>query len=157
MINSEDLKIISFEEKYAEDFKKININWLKPLFEVTTSDKKALNNPVDEIINKNGYIFLAQIDQQIVGCVALEKVDHKIYMLSRMGVDSNYQGLKIGQNLIDVSINKAKELNAKKLFLYTSYQLVKAINLYFKNGFKAVPVGEAPVNRATLKLERSLM
>ncbi|MGO1751518.1 MAG: GNAT family N-acetyltransferase [Psychroflexus sp.] len=156
MINSKDLKIIPFEEKYADDFKRININWLTPQFEVTPSDEKALNNPLDEIINRNGYIFLAQKDHQIIGCIALEKIDKKTYMLSRMGVDLKYQGLKIGQRLMDVSLSKAKELNANKLFLYTSYQLVKAINLYFKNGFKAVPVGQAPVDRATLKLEKSL-
>lgn len=156
MINSEDLKIIPFEEKYTVDFKRININWLKPLFEVTASDKKALNNPVDEIINKNGHIFLAQKNHKIIGCVAIEKIDKKTYMLSRMGVDPNYQGYKIGQKLMDLSLDKVRELKAKKLFLYTNHQLVKAINLYFKNGFRAVPVSQTPVNRATLKLERSL-
>lgn len=155
-MRTDKLKIIAFEKQYKNDFKRINLNWLTPQFEVTASDKKALNNPVDEIINKAGYIFLAEIDQEIVGCVALEKINDKVYMLSRMGVDNKYQGFKIGQKLLDVGINKAKELNAEKVFLYTSHQLIKAINLYFKNGFKAVPVGKSPVNRATLKLEKSL-
>lgn len=156
MTTSQDLKIIPFEEKYAADFKRINEAWLRPLFEITATDKKALNNPVDEIINKEGYIFLAIHEGNILGCLALEKVNQTTYMLSRMGVNADYQGLKIGQKLMDVGIAKAGELHAEKLMLYTSYQLVKAINLYFKNGFKATPVGKAPVDRATLKMERSL-
>lgn len=156
MATPQNLKIIPFEEKYAADFKRINTAWLQPLFEITASDKKALNNPVDEIINKEGYIFLAIQENNILGCLALEKVNQTTYMLSRMGVNADYQGLKIGQKLMDIGIAKARELHAEKLILYTSYQLVKAINLYFKNGFKAIPVGKAPVSRATIKMERSL-
>ncbi|MDN6281012.1 MAG: GNAT family N-acetyltransferase [Psychroflexus sp.] len=156
MKTPQDLKIIPFEEKYAADFKQINEAWLGSLFEITASDKKALNNPVDEIINKEGHIFLAIHKDNILGCFALEKVNQTTYMLSRMGVNADYQGLKIGQKLVDIGIAKARELHAEKLILYTSHQLVKAINLYFKNGFKAVHVGKAPVNRATLKMEKSL-
>ena len=147
------VKIITYREEFKEIFRNINYEWIEKYFEVTELDKKAFNNPQQEIIDKGGFIFLAQYENQIVGSVALEKITDQQYALTRMGVNPGYQGQKIGQSLIEKAIEKSKELGLNSIILYTNQKLINALNLYFKNGFKVVPLDDVPYVRATIKME----
>jgi ribosomal protein S18 acetylase RimI-like enzyme len=148
-----NVEIIPYEEEYKEDFRKINYGWIEQHFEVTDLDRKAFNNPQAEILDKGGFIFLARIQGLVVGSVALEKIKDSKYALTRMGVYPEHQGKKIGQALMDAAIGKAIELRASSVVLYTNQQLVSALNLYFKNGFRVVPLDNVPYKRATIKME----
>jgi len=53
-----------------------------------------------------------------------------------MAVTEKYQGLKIGEKLAIVAIDKARSLGEKSIFLETNSKLVHAIKLYKKLGFK---------------------
>ena len=147
------VRIILYREEFKDIFRKINYEWIEKYFQVTDLDKKAFDNPQTEIIDKEGFIFLAQYEDQIVGSAALEKITNQQYALTRMSVDVNYQGKKIGQFLIETAIKKAKELNVNSIVLYTNQNLISALNLYFKNGFRAVPLDYVPYKRATIKME----
>lgn len=126
-------------------------------FEVTELDKKAFNNPKTEIIDKRGYIYLAKYGNKIIGSVALERISDQQYALTRMGVDADYQGNKIGQLLMDTAINKCKELQLNSVVLYTNQVLISALNLYFNNGFKVVELDYVPYERGTIKMELILI
>lgn len=150
------VQIIPYREEFKEIFRNINYEWIEKYFEVTDLDRKAFDNPQIEIIDKEGFIFLAQYENQIVGSVALEKITNQQYALTRMGVNSGYQGKKIGQSLIETAIEKAKGLKLNVIVLYTNQNLISALNLYYKNGFKVVPLDYVPYKRATIKMELSI-
>lgn len=150
------VRVIPYREEFREIFRAINYGWIERFFEVTELDKKAFDNPQKEIIDKGGHVFLAQFENKMVGSVALEKISGKQYALTRMGVDPDYQGKQIGQTLMAKAIEKSKELEATSVILYTNQVLINAINLYFKNGFKMVPLDYVPYKRATIKMERIL-
>ena len=59
------ITVIPFEEKYFEDFKRLNIEWLQQYFIVEPYDEYQLSNPSQEIIEKGGYIFLTKEDESI--------------------------------------------------------------------------------------------
>ncbi len=152
----ETVKIIPYQDKYKADFKALNYEWLENFFEVTALDKKFFDNPTQEIIICGGYIYLAVLDQKIIGSVALEKINNKEYTLAKMAVKPAYQGKKVGKLLLETAIKKAKILNLESLILYTNHRLVSALNLYTKYGFKFVPVNNAAFERATVKMQLKL-
>tara|TARA_R110002073_G_scaffold128999_1_gene274964 strand:- start:14174 stop:14638 length:465 start_codon:yes stop_codon:yes gene_type:complete len=134
---NKSISIIGYNQKYAKDFRDLNIDWLKKFFYVEPYDKEVLGNPQTYILDKGGYIFFAKLENQIVGTVALIN-DEECYELSKMAVSPKYQGLKIGQQLMDYCIQFSKERKWKKIKLYSSTKLGPAINLYKKVGFKEV-------------------
>ena len=70
-----------------------------------------------------------------------------------MAVLPEYQGLKIGQQLIEYCINFAKERNWKNVVLYSNRSLVPAINMYRKVGFIELPLEkEVHYERANIKM-----
>ena len=136
-MDNNNLEIISFQPKYAQDFYDLNVEWLEKYFYVEPYDKKVLSNPKEYIIDNGGYIFLAKLNNKIVGVVAL--INQKTFFeLSKMAVSPKYQGLKIGQQLMDFCINFAKKQQWKSVTLYSHRSLKAAINLYNKVGFKEV-------------------
>ena len=60
----------------------------------------------------------------------------KIFELSKMAVDSRYQGLGIGRMLINECIGFAKKQSADEIFLITNDQLLPAMELYYSSGFE---------------------
>ena len=84
------------------------------------------------------------------------KVDEKIYELSKMAVDPNFQGNSIGNTMVDFCIGQAKIAGAEKIILYSNTVLLPAIHLYKKFGFVEVPLGELEYERANIKMELNL-
>ncbi|PQJ80853.1 GNAT family N-acetyltransferase [Polaribacter porphyrae] len=137
----EKLKIIPFDEKYAQDFYDLNVEWLKKYFYVEPYDEKVLSNPKEYIINNGGYIFFALYKNEIVGVVSL--INQKTFFeLSKMAVPPKYQGKKIGKKLMQHCIGFAKSKGWDSITLYSHRSLESAIYLYKKIGFKEIPLEE---------------
>ena len=116
-----------------------------------------LSQPRKYIIDRGGHIFFAKVNDEIAGTFALMKSAESEYELSKMAVDEKFQGKKIGNQLLEFCIRKAKELEAKKLILYSNTILGPAIHLYEKYGFKEVPMGNSEYKRSNIKMELNLV
>ena len=95
-----------------------------------------LGNPIDAIIKPGGAILLAKTNNEIVGTCALIFHDNHEFELAKMAVSDEYQGRQIGKKLGIATLDKARTLNAKKIFLESNKKLTPALNLYEKLGFK---------------------
>ncbi|MET6990436.1 GNAT family N-acetyltransferase [Sediminicola arcticus] len=148
------LEIIPFEPKYAQSFKELNIAWLEKYFHVEPHDAELLENCEKTIIKKGGYIFYAKYQDSIVGCFSFIKINEKIYELGKMAVDPEYQGLKIGQGLMDYAIAYAKLQGWDKILLYSNTKLENALYIYKKYGFKEIDLEtNTPYKRSNIKME----
>ena len=147
------IKIIDFREKLAEHFARLNKAWLQKYFTIEPVDEEMLSNPKHFFIDAGGYIFFAEIDGVIAGTFALIKNENNIFELSKMAVDEQYQGLKIGNKMIEFCIVKAKELKITKIILYSNTKLKPAIHLYKKYGFIEVPIINSIYKRSDIKME----
>lgn len=155
----ENINIIEYKPEYKEYFKILNYEWLNKYFTIEDEDEKILSNPEDEIINKGGFIIFASEENKILGTAALLKHDDGSYEMAKMAVTEKAQGRQIGKKLTMTVIDKAKSLNAERLFLETSMKLNAAFNLYRKLGFEQVeyPHGEnTKYKRNTIKMELKL-
>jgi ribosomal protein S18 acetylase RimI-like enzyme len=70
-----------------------------------------------------------------------------------MAVAPAFRGKGISKMLIEKCLNKARELNAQKIFLYSNSQLIPAITLYKKYGFVHVDASNSPLLTADIKME----
>ena len=149
-------QIIDFSPEYAAEFKQLNLEWLEQYHLTESHDLEVLNDPEGTIIAAGGFIFLAKQDNQIVGSAGLMKEHDGIYELVKMAVVPAFRGMGISRLLIEKCIEKAKEIHAQKLILFSNSQLQTAVKLYEKYGFQHIPVSGAPFLTADIKMELSL-
>lgn len=148
------VKIVAYEDKYAENFAQINFDWLQKHFYIEEYDSEVLTHPNEYILNKGGYIFMATVNGEAVGTVALIYRNESVYELSKMGVIDKYKGLRIGQKLMYHCICFAGRHNYKRLYLDSNRKLTPAITLYNKVGFKEIPVPkDSPYERCNIRME----
>lgn len=147
------MEIIPFDSVYAEDFKNLNIAWLEKYFWVEPHDNEVLSQPEKYIIEPGGKIFLVKDKDQIIGCVALMKIESGIFELTKMAITPAYQGKKIGQSLMEHSIDFGKKQNWNQLIIYSNRKLENAVYIYEKYGFKEIPIEkDNPYARGDIKL-----
>jgi putative acetyltransferase len=150
------VEIIAYENKYQQDFYKLNVAWLDKYNLTESHDLAILNDPKGMIIDKGGFIWLAKEGNIIVGSAAIIKENDTTYELAKMAVDDAYKGKGISKLLLETCISKAKALGATKLELFSNHQLIPALGLYEKFGFKHVSVTASPFETADVKMEMEL-
>ena len=150
------IEIVEYTEELKEPIKMLNIEWLEKYFKVEPIDELLLSNPKKEIIDKGGLIFYARYNHEIVGTVTLLKVENEIYELGKMAVKESFQGLGIGNILIDHSLIISRQIGAKRLILYSNTILKSAIHIYKKYGFTEVTLETGHYQRANIKMEKIL-
>ncbi len=125
-----------FKKEYKSDFETLNLQWIKKYFKVEEEDSRILKNPESYVIDGGGQIFFALKDGKAIGTAAMVLTKERIFELSKMAVDSRYQGLGIGRKLINECISFAKKKSADEIFLITNDQLLPAMELYYSSGFE---------------------
>ena len=146
-------EIIEFESKYAADFKRLNLDWLDKYGLTEPPDLVILDNPQKEILDTGGCLYLAKVDDEIVGSAALITEGNGNFALAKMAVASKFQGRGISKLLIEKCLEQAKMLAAKRIYLESSSQLKTALLLYEKYGFRHVPVTNSHYNTADVMME----
>ena len=149
------VKITSYVSANQPWFEKLNRAWIDEYFWMEPIDQEVLSKPEQHIINTGGFIFMAHYENEIAGTIALKFVQTDVYEFTKMAVDEKFQGKKIGKLLALAAINKAKELNACKIILYSNARLITAVALYRKLGFIEVPL-DGPYKRSNIKMELML-
>ncbi|SEL22106.1 Acetyltransferase (GNAT) domain-containing protein [Aquimarina amphilecti] len=154
MTAKKPIEIISFNPKYAKDFADLNVAWLEKYFVVEPHDVELLERCEETIIKKGGHIFFAKSGPEIAGTFSLIKKQERIYELGKMAVSPNFQGQRIGQQLMSFCIDFAKDQQWTKIILYSNTILVNAIHIYKKFGFIEVDLEkDSPYLRSNIKME----
>src|SRR5438445_9958556 len=112
------VEIIEYNNKYQQDFYKLNVAWLDKYHLTESRDLEVLDDPKGTIIDNGGFIWLAKEGDAIIGSAALMKEDDTTFELAKMAVDDAYKGRGISKLLMDTCINKAKSIGATKLELF---------------------------------------
>jgi ribosomal protein S18 acetylase RimI-like enzyme len=148
------LKIIKYTNELKEHIRILNYEWLEKYFKVEPNDVISLSDPKAEIIDKGGFIFYASYNKEIVGVVALLKINNDEFELAKMAVTEKYQGLKIGKLLMEHCISFSTHNKINKLVLYSNKKLGSAIHIYKKYGFYEIPLEPGHYERANIKMEK---
>ncbi len=150
------VRIIDWQPVHQEAWKDLNIAWISIDYDVEQVDLDTLDDPEKYFIHGGGVVLLAQreSDGEIIGTVALQPYGEGVLELCKMTVSEQARGLRIGELLGQVVLERARQAGAKKVFLLSnaskSYQ---AINLYFKLGFRCVALQSKEFKRASIQME----
>ena len=151
---SQGIKIRVFQrndsEIVIELISDIIVNEFGFKLEFDTLDSDIL--AIEEIYNKSagGCFWVAeslddnnpeQQRQKIVGTTAVRilKQFESTCELKRMYVSSDFRQLGLGQKLLDIAIDFAKNIGYSRMVLDSSKMLYAARALYLKNGFVDIP------------------
>lgn len=148
------LRIVPYRPEHREAFYALNIAWIEKSFVVEEVDRQVLSDPEGHLLNPGGYILMAEYGENIVGTVSLRKTGEDRFELTKMAVDEQYRGLKIGYRLGVGIIESGKAAGAKRIELFSNTKgSAAAIQLYRKLGFTEIPLGEKGYARADIRME----
>lgn len=112
-----------------EAFSPFEAEYTPGAFEYTTPNADTIGPRFEE-----GPIWIAEIDGEPVGTVSGMWDGERFYIRS-MAIKPSAQRGGIGQKLLDALESHARREGFEKLFLYTTFVLPGAKQLYEKNGF----------------------
>jgi GNAT superfamily N-acetyltransferase len=88
----------------------------------------------------DGRLYLASIDNETAGGIALRKIDDGTCEMKRLFLRENSRGKGLGNILIKKLITDAKDVGYKKMRLDTyPAKMGKAVSLYESHGFYEIP------------------
>jgi N-acetylglutamate synthase-like GNAT family acetyltransferase len=149
-------EIVTYKPEYKDYFVALNKVWLEEYFYIEPHDIEVFENTETVFIKTGGQIFFCLVENQVVGTVAMQKVNETTYEMAKLAVDKNFQGKNLSKLLVDACINFAKEKKATKIMLLSSTKLVTALNLYKKYNFIEVPLDNNDYARSDIQMELSL-
>ena len=133
-----NIEFVPYQEKYRQEFRQLNEDWLNSYLEISDHDREILADPTNKIIKKNGEIFLLLHDEEVIGTYTLRKINHNDCELSKFTVKKEFRGRKLGKIMLEHAINRAKVLEYNSIILFTHHKLKEASRLYKKRGFAII-------------------
>ena len=101
-------------------------------FEVVTPDTDVILSRFEE-----GPMWVADLDGEVVGTVSLTTEPEGLYVRS-MAVSPKAQGRGLGHELLKAVDEHAKSTEFERIFLYTTYFVPGAKEMYAKHGYEWV-------------------
>ncbi|PKM79338.1 MAG: GNAT family N-acetyltransferase [Firmicutes bacterium HGW-Firmicutes-13] len=133
-----DLKIIKAEQK--EHYELVR-NLFKEYAEdlAYTLDIQGFQKEIEtlpgEYAAPKGFILLAFVEKKAIGCVALTKLDEEICEMKRMYVRPEFRQKGVGRALAEKTIEGARAIGYKKMWLDMLDSMKYALGLYESMGF----------------------
>ena len=131
---SMEIKIVKWEDRFAKAYIDLSIEWLEKYVSVEPGDLEIIEHPYEAVLNNGEMIWFALLDNTPIGTVTMIKSNDS-YEVAKLAVTEKYKKLGIGERLMKVAIEFARENGTKKIYLFTNHNLIPAINLYKKCGF----------------------
>jgi ribosomal protein S18 acetylase RimI-like enzyme len=147
-----DITIVDYRPEHQAYFEVFNRAWIEELFEMEPVDEWVLTNPEKAILETGGAILMAEYNGVVAGTVGLRKVDDQTFEFTKMAVDKGFRRKGIAEAISYASFEKAKELGATTVILYSNTKNAGAIKLYEKIGFRHVEVETGVYKRANVKM-----
>ncbi|MDP2386643.1 MAG: GNAT family N-acetyltransferase [Bacteroidota bacterium] len=148
------IQIVEYTSEHRLRFKEINEQWITRSYVMEEEDIKTVEDPEGYILKDGGKIYIALYKGQPVGTCAYLNLGKGVYEMIKFAVDENYRGLRIGKILGEQSVRQVKELGAQSIVLFSNTKgSAKAIELYYRLGFKEISLGSSEFIRADIKME----
>lgn len=131
------LSILPYSDALAGEFYRINAEWVQAMFALEENDIQLFSRPRELIVDRGGDIlFVEAPDAGVIGTCALIKMDEGVFELTKMGVSEAARGRKAGEFLLAATLDRARAMGVRRLYLLTNHKCAPAIHLYEKLGFE---------------------
>jgi ribosomal protein S18 acetylase RimI-like enzyme len=151
------VEIVGFDDRFAEDFGRLNYEWIEKSYGVEQHDHDVLDHPRTSVIEPGGEIFFAVDNEVAIGTVALIPLNANSFELAKMAVAPEARGRGIGEMLMAGCIEFARDSGAKSIILESNTKQEAAIKLYRKFGFVEIPLDpNSHFVRANIRMELAI-
>lgn len=151
------LAIRSYRPDHAPAWRALNEDWLVAGgYALEPKDQLVLGDPRGSILDKGGFIFIAERDGAPVGCCSLMAMADGGYEVGKMAVRADARGLNLGWRLLEACEAAARAAGAPRLYLETNRAQTHAIALYRRFGFVDLPPQPTPYARCDVWMEKRL-
>ena len=104
-----------------------------------------------------GRLYLANVHDDLAGCIALRKIEDGICEMKRLYLRENARGKGLGNILIEKLTAEASKIGYQKMRLDTfPPKMAKAVKLYESRGFRQIPPYYANPHEGVLFMELDL-
>lgn len=87
-----------------------------------------------------GRLYLARVDGNVAGCIALRPLETGVCEMKRLWVRPTYRGHGVGRALCDRLVDDARQIGYRVMRLDTiGATMQKAVGLYRALGFREIP------------------
>lgn len=114
-----------------------DINSIYELLTVAARDNLVLPRSIDELTGVVDSFFVAVEEGKIVGCCAIEIYNEKLAEIRSLVVAEEFQGVGIGQKLVDTCIAQAIESG-----IYEVLTITDKDSFFEKSGFRKTLNGQ---------------
>ncbi|THU40450.1 GNAT family N-acetyltransferase [Niastella caeni] len=123
-----------------ENGKRLFMQYIRSLdFELTFQDvDREMQQIAIEYNAPTGVLLLAYDGDKAIACAGVRKIDDNTAELKRMFVDAGYRGLQLGQQLMQLALDEAKQMGYRSIRLDTVPSMRAAIKLYQSFGFREI-------------------
>lgn len=149
---SDLITIVDYRPEHQPYFEKFNRAWIEEYFVMEPLDIAVLQNPEENILKSGGAILMALYNGEVAGTAGLRKLDDGRFEFTKMAVDKNFRRRGIAEKLCYACFEKARELGADSVILYSNTLQAAAIKMYEKIGFQHLPVENDVYKRANVKM-----
>ena len=100
-------------------------------------DTPALHEKEEDVIEdiKSKDVYVAVVDDEIVGSVRIHNLDEETVYLSRFGVSMAHQNLGIGKLLMNYLDAVLSQKKVKHIVLHTASKATPLMKFYYNRGF----------------------
>ncbi len=100
-------------------------------------DTAALHETREQVENDivDKLVYVAYIDDVVVGSLRVECINEETAYLSRFGVSADYQNLGIGKSMMGVFDMEMKKMGIKRVVLHTATKAFPLVRFYYGRGF----------------------
>lgn len=142
------IKIQPFENQDTNQIVNLILNIQQNEFQVpiTINEQQDLLNIPNFYQHGKGNFWVAKLDDEVIGTIALIDCGEKVGTIRKMFVKKEFRGREhgIAQRLMDILENSAREKDIKMLYLGTIERLQAAIRFYERNGFTIIEKQNLP-------------
>ena len=100
-------------------------------------DTPALHETREQVIKDidTKIVYVAYINNQVVGSMRIELIDKETAYLSRFGVNTEFQNLGIGKSMMNSLDMELADLKVKRVMLHTASKATSLVRFYYNRGF----------------------
>ena len=153
-----EVVISGFDDRFAEEFGRLNYEWIEKSYGVEPHDREVLDHPRSSVIEQGGEIFFALDNGRPIGTVAMIPLGDDSFELAKMAVAPEARGRGIGDLLMGACIDLARTKGSRSIILESNTKQEAAINLYRKFGFKEIPLDpDSHFERVNIRMELAIL
>lgn len=93
---------------------------------------------LDQMRSPNGAFVVVVLDDAVVGCGGVRRLDDQRAEVKRMWIDRSVRGRGVGRRLLTALEDQAQALGCCDIVLDTNAVLDEAIALYERSGYQAI-------------------